>query len=199
MPPKEKASPGHRDVDGFQVAYDETRHYHLTSKAGKESIRAHGFNLSRKVGNSAEAFGLNEDAVKRSANFHYVASTVPQTGSSKVTAADRVTAKRLPQVVTDAHRFPDPKVVRVMADPSEISPDQDFFVPDGYDSMAYIMGDQPKEAVLRAHGSAPYDRAVDVFRRRAESHLHRPVSAAEAKEKLMECQSDSEDDEADLT
>ncbi|MBB3175275.1 hypothetical protein FHR90_003129 [Endobacter medicaginis] len=186
------------EAGAFQAAYDATRQYHLTSEAGKESIRNSGFDKAFKSGNSAEVFGLPKEAVDEAAANHYVASTRPRIGRTEVTSGDRLTAKRLPTVVTTTMGNHDPKVVRVMVDPSTLKPDSFFPSPRGYNQIAHMMPDQPREAVLRAHGEEPLAEAVERYRLSAEQHLGRPVSSEEARENLMHYQTDSEHDGSDL-
>ena len=125
------------EAGAFQAAYDATRQYHLTSQAGKESIRNNGFDKRFKSGNSAEVVGLPKEAIDEAAANHYVASTRPRIGQTVVTSEDRLTAKRLPTVVTRAMGNNDPKVVRVMVDPSTLKPDNFFEAPPGYVSSPH--------------------------------------------------------------
>ena len=186
------------EAGAFQAAYDATRQYHLTSQAGKESIRNSGFDKAFKSGNSAEVVGLPKQAIDEAAANHYVASTRPRIGQTDVTPHDRLTAKRLPTVVTSVMGNHDPKVVRVMVDPSTLKPDSFFPSPRGYNQIAHMMPDQPPGAVLRTHGQEPLAEAVERYRLSAEQHLGRPVSNEEATEQLMHYQTDSEHDGSDL-
>lgn len=171
-------------------AYDHVTGFHLTSSANKASIQQAGFDTSKKSGNSA-LVGLPGDtqAANECASNHYVSmpSLSHAAGSS---AQERRTAMQLPMVVMEAHKIANPSVVRTMVPRTDLK--DDTFFP-GSPQRAYMMPNQPADRVLQSHGS-PSDGNVRAFAQLASQHLGHDVSLDDARQGLIDHQSDSDDD-----
>lgn len=189
----EAEQPSRTSSAELKDAYDHVTGFHLTSAAGKTSIQQGGFDMSKKSGNSAAvALQDNVQAQEECAANHYV--SMPSTRPSGAMAQERQAAMRLPLVVMGAHGVTSPSVVRTLVPRGELTPDAMF---ESSPQRAFMMPNQSADRVLQSHG-APSEGNVRAFAELAGQHLGHAVSLEDARQGLIEHQSDSDEDPARL-